>query len=131
MAVRIRLRRIGKRKQPYYRVVVADAGAPRDGRFVEAIGHYDPRAEPPQVSVDGERALWWLRRGAQPSDTVRALLVRAGVWEQFAGPAAGVAQPSAGPAPMPAAPEGSTAGDTAPEPETAQGEEPSDIEQGR
>lgn len=129
MAVRIRLRRIGKRKQPYYRMVVADASSPRDGRFVEAIGHYDPRAEPPQVSVDGERALWWLRRGAQPSDTVRALLVRAGVWEQFAGPAAAaaqVAQPSAAPEPVPAAPEGSAS-----EPETAQGEEPSDIEQGR
>lgn len=88
MAVRIRLRRIGKKKQPQYRLVVADSAAPRDGRAIEVIGHYDPRVDPPAVSVDQDRALWWLRRGARPSDTARSMLVRTGVWEAFTGEAA-------------------------------------------
>jgi len=88
VAVRVRLRRIGKKKQPQYRLVVAEAAGPRDGRFLEAIGHYDPRAAPPAISVNEERALWWLKQGAQPSDTAKALLQRTGVWERFTGEAA-------------------------------------------
>jgi small subunit ribosomal protein S16 len=84
VAVRIRLRRIGKRKQPQYRLIVADSRAPRDGRFIETIGQYNPRVEPPLIRVDEERALHWLRSGAQPSDTARSLLGKSGVLEKFA-----------------------------------------------
>ncbi len=87
MAVRIRLRRIGKKKQPQYRLVVSEALGPRDGRFIEIIGNYDPRREPPLIAVNEEKALDWLRKGAQPSDTVRHMLVRTGVWEKFTGEA--------------------------------------------
>ncbi len=93
MAVRIRLRRIGKKKQPQYRVVVAEAAGPRDGRFIEIIGQYDPRREPPLMQVDEERALNWLRNGAQPTETVLRVLTRLGVWEKFTG------KPAAAPAP--------------------------------
>ena len=72
--VRIRLMRVGKTKQPSYRVVVADSRSPRDGRIIEAIGHYQPRQEPSLVSIDTDRAQYWLDRGAQPSDQVRKLL---------------------------------------------------------
>ena len=85
MAVRIRLRRIGKKKQPQYRLVAAEAAHPRDGRFIEVLGHYNPRVDPPAVSVNGERALYWLQHGAQPTDTAKSLLVKTGVWEQFTG----------------------------------------------
>lgn len=79
MAARIRLRRTGTTKRPAYRVVVADARTPRDGRFVEAIGYYDPLTEPPTINIDTERATAWLKKGALPSNTVRLLLARAGV----------------------------------------------------
>jgi small subunit ribosomal protein S16 len=80
MATRIRLRRVGRRKLPVYRIVVADKTSPRDGRFVEIIGTYDPRAEDgKQVPVDTEKARAWLAKGATPSDTVGSLLKRAGV----------------------------------------------------
>jgi len=79
VAVRIRLRRIGKKKQPQYRLIVADSRAPRDGRFIETIGQYNPRVEPPLIRVDEARALHWLRSGARPSDTARSLLGKAGV----------------------------------------------------
>ncbi|MEA4882127.1 MAG: 30S ribosomal protein S16 [Clostridia bacterium] len=79
MALRIRLTRTGAIKQPHYRLVVADSRSPRDGRFVEIIGHYNPRTQPVELVVDAERAAEWLGRGARPSDTVRALLVKAGV----------------------------------------------------
>jgi small subunit ribosomal protein S16 len=72
----IRLRRAGKTKKPHYRVVVADAKAWRDGRFVEVLGHYDPRQEPAVVKIDAERAQYWIGRGARPTDTVRSLLKR-------------------------------------------------------
>ncbi len=85
MAVRIRLRRIGKKKQPQYRLVVAEAAGPRDGRFIEVIGNYNPRQDPPAIAVNEERALAWLRQGAQPTDTVRNVLVKAGIWTKFAG----------------------------------------------
>ncbi|MFN2594567.1 MAG: 30S ribosomal protein S16 [Actinomycetota bacterium] len=85
--VRIRLMRVGKRKQPAYRVVVADARSPRDGRIIEAIGHYQPLADPSLVSIDGERAVYWLRQGAQPSNQVRNLLRISGAWSEFTGEA--------------------------------------------
>ena len=70
----IRLRRTGTTKRPYYRVVVADSRKPRDGRFVEVLGHYDPRRDPVVVKIDAERANYWMGKGAQPSETVRSLL---------------------------------------------------------
>ncbi len=81
MAVRIRLRRIGRKKLPYYRIVVADSRAARDGAFIEAIGQYNPRAPEGGVTLDTERANHWLDVGALPTDTVRSLLRRAGVLE--------------------------------------------------
>jgi small subunit ribosomal protein S16 len=72
--VKIRLRRVGKKKQPSYRVIVADSRSPRDGRIIEAIGHYNPRVEPSEVVIDTERAEYWIQRGAQPSNSVRKLL---------------------------------------------------------
>jgi small subunit ribosomal protein S16 len=74
----IRLRRTGTTKRPYYRVVVADSQAWRDGRFVEVLGHYDPRKNPAVVQIDAERARYWIGKGARPSDTVRSLLKKAG-----------------------------------------------------
>ena len=74
MAVHIRLRRTGTTRKPAYRVVVADSRAWRDGRFVEVLGHYDPRKDPVVVKIDAERAQYWIGKGAQPSDTVRSLL---------------------------------------------------------
>jgi small subunit ribosomal protein S16 len=79
MAVRIRLTRTGAKKQPHYRLVVADSRSPRDGRFIEILGHYNPRMDPPELVVDVDRAAEWIRRGAQPSETARALLVKAGL----------------------------------------------------
>jgi small subunit ribosomal protein S16 len=81
--VRIRLRRVGKRKQPVYRVVVADQRSPRDGRFIEVIGQYNPLTEPSQISFEEEKALEWLRKGAKPSGSVIALMKRAGIWTTF------------------------------------------------
>ena len=72
----IRLRRTGTTKRPYYRIVVADSRKPRDGRFVEVLGHYDPRQDPVVVKIDAERANYWMGKGAQPSETVRSLLKR-------------------------------------------------------
>ena len=83
MAVKIRLMRVGKKKQPTYRVVVADARSPRDGRFIEIIGRYEPRAEPSVVSIESDRALHWLKNGAQPTEQAAKLLQVAGVWDAF------------------------------------------------
>ncbi len=83
MSVRMRLRREGKKKQPHYRIVVANKTAPRDGRFVEDLGFYQPLANPSAIRLDHERALYWLQQGAQPSDAVRNLLRIEGVWQQF------------------------------------------------
>ena len=79
MAVKIRLRRMGAKKAPFYRVVVADSRYPRDGRFIEEIGTYNPLAEPAVVNVNADRAQEWIKNGAQPTDTVRGLLKNAGV----------------------------------------------------
>lgn len=82
--LRIRLRRVGAKKQPSYRVVVADQRAPRDGKFVEVIGHYNPRTEPITFQIDEERALYWLSQGAQPSEPVERLLRKGGTLDRFA-----------------------------------------------
>ena len=85
MAVKLRLMRMGKKKQPTYRVVAADSRSPRDGRIIENIGTYDPRAEPSVVKLDNERAIDWLRKGAQPTEQVQKLLKISGAWDQFKG----------------------------------------------
>ena len=81
MATRIRLRRVGRKKQPSYRIVVIDRQKARDGRFVESLGYYDPQTEPVTINVDQEKARAWLAKGATPSDTVRSLLKKAGVFQ--------------------------------------------------
>lgn len=83
MAVRIRLRRMGAKKQPFYRVVVADSRSPRDGRFLDTIGIYNPRTEPAEIRIDREKALAWLEKGAEPTDSARSLLSKAGIWQRF------------------------------------------------
>lgn len=79
MAVKIRLRRLGAKKAPFYRIVVADSRYPRDGRFVEELGYYDPTKEPSVVKVDADKAKEWIAKGAQPTDTVRGLLKKEGI----------------------------------------------------
>jgi small subunit ribosomal protein S16 len=83
LSVKIRLMRVGKKKQPTYRVVVADARSPRDGRFLEILGQYAPRQEPSLVTIDSERALHWLNAGAQPTESAAKLLQIAGVWDAY------------------------------------------------
>ena len=80
--VKIRLKRMGMKKKPFYRVVVADSASPRDGRFIEEIGYYNPMTQPAEIKVDGERAKHWIACGAQPTDTVRVLLKKTGVIEK-------------------------------------------------
>ena len=79
MAVKIRLRRMGAKKAPFYRIVVADSHYPRDGRFIEEVGYYDPTKEPSVIKIDEEKAKTWLANGAQPTDTVKALLKIQGI----------------------------------------------------
>jgi small subunit ribosomal protein S16 len=83
MSTRIRLRRLGAKKRPHYRVVVADQRSPRDGRFIENIGQYHPLEDPSLIEIDEERALHWLRTGAQPSNQVRNLMSKVGIWDKF------------------------------------------------
>lgn len=83
MAVRLRLTRVGKKKQPTYRIVAADARSPRDGRYLEIVGTYDPRREPSAITVDNDKAVEWLLKGALPSERVQKLLEISGAWEQF------------------------------------------------
>ncbi len=83
MAVKLRLMRMGKKKQPTYRVVAADARSPRNGRFIEIVGTYAPRDEPSTIVIDNDKAVDWLRKGAQPTETVEKLLKISGAWEQF------------------------------------------------
>ena len=82
MSVKIRLKRMGMKKNPFYRVVVADIRSPRDGRFIEEIGYYDPMTQPAEIKVNNERAKYWLGVGAQPTDTVRILLKKSGAIEE-------------------------------------------------
>jgi small subunit ribosomal protein S16 len=81
MAVKIRLRRMGMKKHPFYRVVVADVRSPRDGRSIEELGYYNPMLQPAEIKIDNERAAYWLKNGAQPTDTVRILLKKSGAIE--------------------------------------------------
>ena len=81
--VKIRLRRVGAKKKPSYRLVVADSRAPRDGAFISIIGHYNPLTDPETIVIDEEKALSWLRQGAQPTDTAARLLSKAGIMEKF------------------------------------------------
>jgi len=83
MTTRIRLRRMGSNKRPFFRVVVADQRSPRDGRFIENIGKYHPLDDPSIIEIDQDRALHWLRVGAQPSDQVRNLMRKTGIWDEF------------------------------------------------
>ncbi|AYV34832.1 30S ribosomal protein S16 [Erysipelothrix rhusiopathiae] len=83
MAVKLRLRRMGSKQKPSYRIVAADSRAPRDGRFIEIVGYYDPTTSPAEVKVDAEKALKWLSVGAQPSDTVRSILSKEGIMTRF------------------------------------------------
>lgn len=88
MAVKLRLMRMGKKKQPTFRLVAADSRSPRDGRFIEIVGTYDPRAEPSVVLIDNDKALAWLRQGAQPTDRARKLLEISGAWGLYKGASA-------------------------------------------
>lgn len=80
--VKIRLRRMGAKKRPFYRVVVADSRSPRDGRFIDEIGYYDPTKEPAVIKIDEEKAIRWINNGAQPTDTARSLLKKTGVLQK-------------------------------------------------
>lgn len=77
--VKIRLKRMGAKKKPFYRIVVADSRSPRDGRFIEEIGYYNPMVEPEEIKIDGEKALEWIKNGAQPTDRARDLLKKHGI----------------------------------------------------
>lgn len=82
MAVKIRLTRLGDKKSPFYRVIVADSRSPRDGRFIDVIGTYNPLVDPAEIKIDAEKAKKWISSGAQPTDTARALLVKSGIIEK-------------------------------------------------
>jgi small subunit ribosomal protein S16 len=97
VAVKLRLMRMGKKKQPTYRVVAADSRSPRDGRFIEIVGVYDPRREPSAIRIDNDKAVDWLRKGAQPTDSVRKLLEISGAWEAFRGQPSSASAPEAAP----------------------------------
>jgi small subunit ribosomal protein S16 len=84
MAVKIRLNRMGAKKNPFYRIVVADSRFPRDGRFIEVLGNYDPSKQPALVNIDEEKVIDWMNKGAQPTDTVKNLLSKQGIMAKFA-----------------------------------------------
>ncbi len=109
MAVRIRLQRHGKKRRPFYRLVAADSRSQRDGRFIERIGYYDPMTDPANIVIDAEKALKWLRTGAQPSDTAKSLMSKVGVWEQFINEKLGKSIPTPETAATPASEEASSA----------------------
>jgi small subunit ribosomal protein S16 len=102
MAVKIRLRRVGAKKQPSYRLVAADSACPRDGRFLETLGFYNPRTDPPTIQMEESRVVHWLERGAQPSETARRLLKKAGVLQRWQEGKAASAERSSGPSEEPA-----------------------------
>ncbi|HBT20016.1 MAG TPA: 30S ribosomal protein S16 [Peptococcaceae bacterium] len=83
MATKIRLKRMGSKKRPYYRIVVADSRSPRDGKFIEQIGSYDPIHGLEKTKIDEEKAIEWLKKGAQPTDTVKSLFEKMGIWEKI------------------------------------------------
>ena len=131
MTTRIRLRRMGSNKRPFFRVVVADQRSPRDGRFIENIGKYHPLDDPSVIEIDQDRALHWLRVGAQPSDQVRNLMRKIGIWDEFV-----KERPSAAPAPSKERPDKpkiskkakAKAEAAAAQPETPPADEPQAIE---
>lgn len=84
MAVKLRLKRMGSKQKPFYRIVAADARSPRDGRFIETVGTYNPLKNPTEIKVDEEKALTWLNNGAQPTDTVRSILTQSGIMKKYA-----------------------------------------------
>ena len=133
MAVKLRLRRGGARNQPRYRIVAADSRSPRDGRFIEVIGHYNPTRQPAEFAINEELALKWLRRGAQPTETVATLLKQQGIMAKLAGAHAcpelaerGDAPALGKPAPasQEAAPEAAARAPTPPEPPATEAQEP-------
>jgi small subunit ribosomal protein S16 len=83
VSVKLRLMRVGKKKQPTYRIVAADSRSPRDGRFIEIVGTYAPRSDPSEINVKNEKALEWLAKGAQPTETVKKILVISGAWGEY------------------------------------------------
>lgn len=97
MAVKLRLMRMGKKKQPTYRVVAADSRSPRNGRFIEIIGTYEPRQDPSVIKIDNERAVHWLQHGAQPTERVEKLLKISGAWTEATGETVDAAVPTAAP----------------------------------
>ncbi len=99
MAVRIRLRRIGAKKKPFYRVVVADSRSPRNGRFLDTLGWFDPLADPVKIQIDESKALRWLEDGAEPTDSARSVLSKAGIMQRFRGGAPAAGSPDAQAAP--------------------------------
>ncbi len=130
MAVKLRLMRMGKKKQPTYRVVAADSRSPRNGRFIEIVGTYQPREDPSVIQIDNEKAVHWLRHGAQPTERVEKLLKISGAWEEFTGVA-----PDVPPTPEPTPAKGYTAPAppkppkvTAPAEDTADAEVTADAE---
>ena len=103
MAVKLRLMRMGKKKQPTYRVVAADSRKARNGRFIEALGFYDPRRDPSVIEIDNDKAVAWLRNGAQPTERVEKLLKISGAWTDFSGEQVDATPPA--PSPVPGAEE--------------------------
>ncbi len=83
MAVKLRLKRMGSKQRPFYRIIAADSRSPRDGRFIETVGTYDPVKKTDNVTVDEEKTLKWLKNGAQPTDTVRSILTQTGIWAKY------------------------------------------------
>ena len=83
MSVKIRLKRMGAKKRPFYRIVIADSRSPRDGRFIENVGTYNPIVEPAEIKLEDEKIIEWLQKGAQPTDSVRAMLSNAGIMKKF------------------------------------------------
>jgi len=132
VAVKLRLVRIGKTKQPHYRLVAADSRSPRNGRFIEILGTYNPRSEPSDIAVDNDRAVDWLRKGAQPTDTARKLLTISGAWEAFTGeptpPPPAPKPPKPKPEPVEEAPVAEAAPEEAPKPDPEPEPEPAPEE---
>ncbi len=120
MAVRIRLQRHGKKRRPFYRLVAVDSRSQRDGRFIERIGYYDPMTDPANIVIDAEKALKWLRTGAQPSDTAKDLMSKVGVWEQFINEKEGQPTPTLESESTSASEEGSEAAESASAEESAE-----------
>ena len=127
--VKLRLMRMGKKKQPTYRVVAADSRSPRNGRFIEIVGIYDPRPDPSAIRIDNDKAVDWLRKGAQPTESVRKLLEISGAWESYSGTPstrtapAPKAAPATAPAPAPAEPAAAEADAETADAETAEASE--------